>query len=192
MIVAAMIGYYVLAIGLIALTGYLTGRQVNRELTAAADRAIEHLRESAARTPPLEPYVREPMPAWEESEPELRITIRRHPESDDGELPKAAAGAIRAVSRFEEDLGGDGLDYDPAGTVEEPDRVVLRLVPRRDDWEAADRLAAVADEVNRASREAGQPAVDLPTRIARELRSKLPPGVVAEVVFAGPEPAGVG
>lgn len=189
MIAAAMIGYGVLMVGLVVVVGYLTGQQVNRELTAATDRAIQRSREAAARTPPLPPYVREPLPEWQESEPELRITIRLHPESENGELPKLAAEVIREASRLEESYGGDGLEYDEAGSVEEPGRLVLRLVPRLDDWEAADRLAAVSEELNRAARRAEEREEDrfaagIRARIERQLQPHLPPGVVERIEVA--------
>ena len=48
MMIAAMIGYYVLAIGLVALVGYLAGRKNNQEIRAFADQAITELQQIAS------------------------------------------------------------------------------------------------------------------------------------------------
>jgi hypothetical protein len=52
--IAAMIGYYVVAIGLVGLVGYLAGRKNNRELRAFAEQAIAELEQIARSYPPLE------------------------------------------------------------------------------------------------------------------------------------------
>lgn len=194
MIVAAMIGYGVVAIAVIGLVGYLTGRQGVREIEAAAAEGMARMDAEFARMQPLlGPYVPEPLPdeqdEQDEPEPELRITIRRHPESEDGDLPRVAAGVIREASRLEESYGGDGLEYDPAVSVEEPDRLILRLVPRADDGEAADRLAAVSEELNRAARRAEEQAADghavsILAKIEEQLHPRLPRGVIERVEVA--------
>ena len=146
--IAAMIGYYVVAIGLVGLVSYLAGRKNNRELRAFADRALAELEQIARNTPPLEVYIPTPIPDDDFPVPELRITIKRHPESDVTKLPLIAARVIGEVSKLEQSLGGDGLRYDQSGSVEEPGKLVLRLVPELLDEFTEDRLAKVADELN--------------------------------------------
>ena len=48
MIIAAMIGYYLFVIAVIASVGYLAGRKNIREFTASADRTIAELRQMSA------------------------------------------------------------------------------------------------------------------------------------------------
>jgi hypothetical protein len=181
MITAAMLAYYALAFALIYGVAYFTYQQNMRRSQALVDRLIAELQAEFGNTPPLEPYVREPLP--ELPEPELRITITRHPESDGDRLPKMAAEMIRAVSRLEKDYGGDGLEYDPVGSVEEPGRLVLRLVPRSADWEAADRLVAVANHFMRHAKDDAikNEDADIRAQIERELQPHLPPAIIENV-----------
>lgn len=110
--------------------------------------------------------------------PELRITIRRHPESNTAELPLIAALVIAELSRLEQSFGGNGLQYDPDGSTEEPTKVVLRLFPKLIDGGAAGRVAKVAEELTRLMTQAREQAAeqqdaDIRLQIARELRPDL-------------------
>lgn len=188
MITAAMIAYYIVAFGLIYCVAYFTYRQNSRRSQALVDKHIAEMGGKYGHTLSLEPYVREPLPELPPP-PELRITIARHPESDRDRLPGLAAEVIRQASQLEKSFGGDGLDYDPKGSVEEAGRLVLRLVPRSSDWEAAGRLAAVAEEFNRLVSLSKQDsltkdAADIRAKIDRELQPHLPAEVVERVGVA--------
>ena len=187
MILAAMIAYYVFAIGLIGGVAYFTARQGIRRTREQVDRMIAEMQKSLDETPRLEPYVREPLPDFDPPDAELHITFRRLPGSD-GVLPPVAARLIDEAGRLERSFGGEGLEYDPAGSVEEPTRLVLRLVPNRVDWETPDRLGAVADELNHRLQKAREatprPNDDIRSRIDRELNPPLPPDVIRGVEVA--------
>lgn len=189
MMIAAVIASYMVICGLIGLVAYLTARSGIRRSQALVDQQIAQMQEKYGHTPPLEPYVREPLPE-PPPPPELRITIIRHPESDGDRLPKMAAEMIREVSRLEVSYGGDGLEYDPAGSIEEPTRLVLRLVPRRMDWDATDRLAAVADQLKNGfarrpiDDEVEKQDIDIRAKIDRELQPHLPPAMIENVQVA--------
>jgi hypothetical protein len=148
MILAAMIAYYAVAIGLIFLVGYVTYRQGARRMQAASDAAMARMQAEFGRFPALEPYVREPLPEPDETTPELFISIRRHPETDLRNLPASAGKLIALVSRIEKSAGGQGLVFDLAGSREEKDKLILRLVPNLADPGAENRLARVAKTLN--------------------------------------------
>ena len=148
MIIAGMIGYYLFAIGLIVIVGYMTALGTIRKGKAQTERIIARMQSQMTSTPPLEPHTSTPIPDDDIPVPELRITIKRHPESDAAKLPLIAARVIGEVSKLEQSFGGDGLRYDQSGSVEEPGKLVLRLVPELLDEFTEDRLAKVADELN--------------------------------------------
>lgn len=85
--------------------------------------------------------------------PVLFITIRRHPESN-AALPFIAARLIREASRLEVSHGGHGIAFDPSGSAEEPDKLVLRLIPRLTDEISQERILRVMDELKQAIRNA--------------------------------------
>jgi hypothetical protein len=181
MTAVAILTYYALAFSVIGGVACWTVRQSARRLRALNDEIIARMQEKYGNTPPLEPYVPLPLPE-PPPPPELLVTIARHPESDPEQLPKLAAEMILAASRLEKEYGGDGLEYDPQGSVEEPGRLILRLVSRSSDWDSADRLAAVAEELNRLTEQAKngesvRQAADIRAKIDRELRPHLPPGI---------------
>lgn len=183
MIVAAMVTYYVVVCGLIGLVAYLTARNGIRRSEALADTSIARMREKYGHAPPLEPYVPAPLPNPPPAE--LRLAIVRPAGAGAEQLTRLAAEVIRQANRLEQSFGGDGLDYDPDGSVEEPERLVLRLVARSADWEAAERLEAVARELTRlAKRDAAPGDADLRARIDRELRPHLSPEAAEHVAGA--------
>lgn len=147
------------AAAVVGLPTYLAVRNSLRRNRALADALVAERWAEAKKTPPLPPY--EPLPIPDPPPAaDLKLTIRRLDGADQGELPRIAAETIWAASRVEQAFGGDGLDFDRAGSVEQPDRLVLRLVPRRIDWDAADRLAAVRDELNRGVEQAAERVED--------------------------------
>ena len=175
MIVAAMIGYYCFAIGLIAIVGYVTALHTMRQGRAQTNRILARLDSRMTSTPPLEPYRPSSLPDDRDIASELRITLKRHPESDAAKLPSIAARVIGEVSKLEQSCGGDGLRYDPVGSVEEPSRLVLRLVPKLHDEYTEERLSTVVDELNRfvhrTRDQMGQASnADLREQIGRELQ----------------------
>src|SRR5436309_2732438 len=56
--------------------------------------------------------------------PVLRVSLKRHPESDNALLSLLAAQVIAEISRLEESFGGHGMQYDPVGSSEEPTKLV--------------------------------------------------------------------
>jgi hypothetical protein len=175
MMIAAMVGYYVVAIGLVALVGYLAGRKNNQEIRAFANQAIAELQAIARSTPPVEGDAPPPIPKLDIPTLELLVTLKRHPTSDAAKLPSIAARVIGEASKLEQSCGGEGLDYDPVGSIEEPSRLVLRLVPKLHDEYTEERLWTVVDELNRfvhrARDQMGQPRnADLREQIDRELQ----------------------
>ncbi|MBA4064639.1 MAG: hypothetical protein C0501_13185 [Isosphaera sp.] len=186
----AYLASLVVIAGVVGLFLFPLARRNARRSKALADEIISRAEKRAGDPPPLEPFVPLPLPDFDPPDAELRITIARHPESDGDRLSKIAADVIREASRLEESFGGDGLEYDQAGSVEEPTKLVLRLVPNRVDWETPDRLGEVADELNcrvkKARVAATPPPDDLRHRIDRELHPPLPPEVRDVEVTVGP------
>jgi hypothetical protein len=185
--ILAMIGSSILMVGIFGLCLYLMARSDGRRFREQVDRKIAEMQKSLDETPPLEPYVREPLPDEDPPDADLHITFRRRPGAD-GALPAVAARLIDEAGRLERSFGGEGLEYDPAGSVEEPTRLVLRLVPNRVDWETPDRLGAVADELNHRLRKAREATPrqndDILSQIDRELNPPLPPDVIRGVEVA--------
>jgi hypothetical protein len=110
-----------------------------------------------------------------ESVPEAVLVLRMsaHPESDFEALPFDAARLIRAVSDYEQSLGGAGLEFDQAASRESPGALVLHLVARKSDG-AEERLRTVASGLNAARNRARTELVarqdaDVLARIARTL-----------------------
>ena len=61
MIIIGMIGYYIFAIGLIVIVGYITTLGTIRKAKAQTDRIIARIESQMNSTPPLEPYVPTPI-----------------------------------------------------------------------------------------------------------------------------------
>lgn len=137
MMIAVMIASSLLMVGVFALWVFLIARASGRRSAALTDALIARMEARAASTPPLEPYVREPLPDFDPPEAELRITITRHPESDGDRLPKIAADLVRTASRLEESFGGDGLRYDEAGSATTVSRSSSASSPTR--WTGTSR-----------------------------------------------------
>ncbi len=76
--------------------------------------------------------------------PELFVAVpRERPEVTLADLPPAAVEIIAEANRLEEAEGGRGVVFLVYGSREEPERLVLRLVPKYVDEGAAGRLAKV-------------------------------------------------
>ncbi len=76
--------------------------------------------------------------------PELFVAVpRERPEVTLADLPPTAHDLIAEAGRLEEAEGGRGVVFLVYGSREEPDRLVLRLVPKYVDGGAAERLAKV-------------------------------------------------
>ena len=76
--------------------------------------------------------------------PELFVAVpRERPEATLSDLPPAAVEVIAEANRLEEAEGGRGVVFLVYGSREEPERLVLRLVPKYVDEGAAGRFAKV-------------------------------------------------
>jgi hypothetical protein len=173
----------------VAVLLYLPVRRSLRRSRTETDAILAQMEADLAATPPLPPY--EPLLIPEGPPPavELRITFQRQPGADSEELAGVAARLIREADRLERAYGGDGLDYDEAGSVEEADHVTFRLVPIRADWEAEDRLERLADQMRRLIRRGREGAArretqDILGRVDRKLHPPLPPAIIQDVVIA--------
>jgi hypothetical protein len=59
--------------------------------------------------------------------PFFTFTLREQPEGRTADLPAMAAVLIGYIDRLDRSLGG-GVVFDPSGTVEEPNRLTVRVV----------------------------------------------------------------
>lgn len=111
----------------------------------------------------------------------LVLTFRIVRDTSDDELAAKTSLLLRCLSQKEQALGGDGLDFDVAGSTFGPDRVVLRLFPHKREG-AAERMAFLAAEMNsegrRVSDRAGEENDDLGARIHRDFKAPLPESVL--------------
>jgi hypothetical protein len=108
----------------------------------------------------------------------LVLAFRVVPGASEDELASVTSHLLCRLSWREEELGGEGLDFDVAGSVFGPDRVVLRLFPSKREGAAA-RVAQLVDELNSERRrvtDRGQQGPDggIGAKIARNLKSSLP------------------
>ena len=103
---AVVIGYYVFAVGLIVGVGYFTGRRNNREMRRQTDEIIARMHAQTARIPPLEPYVREPLPD-DEPDPDDEDTIAavREQLAELADRGYPVAVALREVSDLARKVG---------------------------------------------------------------------------------------
>jgi hypothetical protein len=86
---------------------------------------------------------------------ELRLTIRKaHAEASLTNLPEYAAKLITEIGNLDRAHGGDGVTFVQYGSRAEAGKLVLRLVPNRQDATARDRLALVVSAVNEQMRRA--------------------------------------
>lgn len=60
--------------------------------------------------------------------PFFTFTLREQPEAPPGDLATMAAVVIGYIDRMDRSLGGEGVLFDPLGTVEEPNRLTVRVV----------------------------------------------------------------
>jgi hypothetical protein len=80
---------------------------------------------------------------------ELRLTIRKvNAEASLTNLPEYAAKLITEIGNLDRAHGGDGVTFVQYGSRAEAGKLVLRLVPNRQDATARDRLATVIGELN--------------------------------------------
>jgi hypothetical protein len=108
----------------------------------------------------------------------LVLTFRAVPRASDDELASMTSHLLCRLNWREEELGGEGLEFDVNGSVFGPDRVVLRLFPSKREG-AAQRVAALVDELNSEGRRVAdreRPGADdgIGAKIARNLKSALP------------------
>lgn len=112
MILAAMIAYYVVAIGLIFLVGYATYRQGARRMQAASDAAMARMQAEFGRFPPLEPYVREPLTgdfSPVETEARLAVSIAPAPDAPPEQVAVLSVRLFDVLNKIALINGGAGL-----------------------------------------------------------------------------------
>ena len=76
----------------------------------------------------LEAIAHEPDGPCTATLPFFNFTLREQPEARPGKLPAMAAVLIGHIDRLDRSLGGEGVLFDPSGTVEEPNRLTVRVV----------------------------------------------------------------
>lgn len=127
--------------------------------------------------------------------PAVTVTVRRHPEADPTRLPFFASMIVRCVDAMERALGGQGVVFDDAGTIEEPTRLTLRmyLLSGSDGFKGYERAAQIHDTLaelvarSRTELVARQDA-DIRAKIAAELKAPLPAELV-NMLEVPPSPA---
>ncbi len=109
--------------------------------------------------------------------PSFTITLRKHPESDAEKLPAMTAVLIRYIQELDRNLGGLGVHFDPAGTVETNAQLTIRLVvvPVGD---FSGRIDAISNALARLASQVRQELVtrqdaDINAKIAAELGSPV-------------------
>jgi hypothetical protein len=118
----------------------------------------------------------------------LILTFRIVRGASDDELAAKTSLLLRCLSQKEQALGGDGLDFDVAGSTFGPDRVVLRLFPSKREG-AGQRVALLAAEMNsegrRVSDRAGEENDDsIAARIQRDFKSPFPESAMRQLEMA--------
>ncbi len=108
----------------------------------------------------------------------LVLTFRVVPGASEDELASVTSHLLCRLSWREEELGGDGLEFDQNGSVFGPEGAVLRLFPVKREG-AAERVARLVDELNSEGRRVtGQTSQGadggIGAKIARNLKSSLP------------------
>lgn len=224
MILAAMIGYYLFAVGLLVLTGYVTGQQNVRLFKARADEMIAHLGDFHTPEQPDEPTGVIDHDKWlramteddvppvglltaspdlldkkvaaphsstfppAEKVPALVLTFRVVPGASEDELASMTAHLLCRLSQREEELGGEGLQFDLNGSEFNSERAVLRLVPTRREG-AAERVARLTGELNAEGRRVMDRAqqgddTGIGAKIERNLKAPLPESALKQLEMA--------
>lgn len=76
----------------------------------------------------LEAVANEPDGPCTATVPFFTFTLQEQPEARPGRLPAMAAVLINYIDRLDRSLGGEGILFDPSGTLEEPNRLTVRVV----------------------------------------------------------------
>lgn len=118
----------------------------------------------------------------------LVLTFRVIPGASEDELASMTSHFLCRLSWREEELGGEGLDFDVNGSVFGAERVVLRLFPSKREG-AAERVAQLVDELNsegrRVAGQSGQGADGgIGAKIVRNLKSTLPESAMKHLEMA--------
>lgn len=103
--------------------------------------------------------------------PELHLILQRHTETEPDQLARRAAELIQRIDALDRQHGGAGVVYEPTTTLDEPTRLVLRLLPQVADATTPARFRQLAEELNRHAEAARRELVadqgsDLARRIA--------------------------
>lgn len=117
----------------------------------------------------------------------LVLTFRIMTGASDDELAAKTSLLLRCLSEREEELGGDGLDLDTAGSSFGPDRVVLRVCPSKREG-AAERISLLAAELNsegqRLSGQVERENDGVGAKILRNFKATLPESAIRQLEMA--------
>jgi hypothetical protein len=113
--------------------------------------------------------------------PFFTFTLRGQLEDPPRKLPAMVAVLIGYIDRLDRSLGGDGVVFDPSGTVEGPNRLTVRVVALSGGG-AIRRFAAIETELTELQAQAheqviGSQAADFNAKIEAELASPYPLGL---------------
>jgi hypothetical protein len=136
----------------------------------------------------IDPMTAAPVRAPTEVAKALELTFRVVPGASEDELASVTAHLMCRLSWREEELGGEGLEFDVDGSVFGPDRAVLRLVPSKREG-AARRVAQLVDELNTESRRVADrtrqdAAGGIGSKIERNLKAPLPESALKQLEMA--------
>jgi hypothetical protein len=127
-------------------------------------------------------------PIPEEAVKALVLTFRVVRGASEDDLASMTSHLLCRLSWREEELGGEGLEFDMNGSVFGPDRVILRLFPSKREG-AAQRVALLVDELNSEGRRVTDRARQgtdggIGAKIARDLKSSLPASAIKHLELA--------
>lgn len=191
MILAAMLGYYVFAVGVLMVIGYAVAQQNARQFKARADAMVANL--GRFHTPP-EP-ANEPTAVITDAVASvpvtkttaLVLTFRVVPELTVDALVGMTSLLIRRVIDREVELGGEGMTLFPTEVNPGSKQVQVRLIPTKRDG-ATERVATLLAELNAGSRSAKDhkdaDRDDLASRISRNSTAALPETALRQLELA--------
>jgi hypothetical protein len=187
-ILAAMLGYYVFAVGVLMVVGYAVAQQNARQFKVQADAMVANL--GRFHTPPEPTDVPTAViadgvasvPVTKTSA--LVLTFRVVPEQTVDALVGMTSLLIRRVIDREVELGGEGMALFPTEVNPGSRQVQVRLIPTKRDG-ATERIAKLLAELNAGSRSAKDhndaDRGDLASRISRNSTAPLPESALRQL-----------
>ncbi len=117
--------------------------------------------------------------------PFFHVNIRKA--SVDIRMPLLATLMVKSVDQLERTLGGDGVVFDEAGSIDEPTRLKLRLVVRK-PFGAADRIGKILGTIDSLlDRVRTDSGADIRAKITSELDSPIPNEVIRHLEHTVPQ-----